>query len=319
MDRFLKSKFKTGKKINENFLSLTYQGTTLSGEQPVIIKIYKRGTLNSLLIKNMKQKVRLLQEKIHPIIVPLLDGDYGWQGFYYVRPNIKGQTLDEIIKTSKLTLEEAENIFFEVCDALSAAHKVGIVHGALKATNVFVDEKGVKLVDFVIEGDVKESLPQKSLAVLQNDECLSPEEIAGNKAGPSSDIFAAGLVFYKMLTGLTPFSSGLDKLHGKANFSQGIPHYIRDILEKALDPDPLLRFKDILDLKESIKLKSIVSKKMMFDLPPIELENTPHPKDVEIQIIEKERKKSFFLVVVIILSALAGIIYAIITSLMAGQ
>ncbi len=319
MERFLKSKFKTGQKISESPFSLTYNGTTLSGEYPVIIKIYKRGTLNSALIKTMKQKVKTLQENIHPKIVPLLDGDYGWQGFYYVRPYVQGTPLADLIKNKAIDVGQAEEITLQICEALSAAHKKGIVHGALKPRNVFLDKDGIKLVDFVIEGEVKESLPQKVAAILEDSENFSPEELYGSSATASSDIFAAGALFYEMLTGKKPFKNQMDRLKGRMEHISGVPSYLQDILQKALAPDPLLRFKSISDFAESLRHKTVVEHRNEFEISSIEIENTPHPKDVEVQIIKRERSKSFFLVVIILLSTVAGIIYAIITSYLMRQ
>lgn len=319
MDQFLKSKFKSGKKLKEDQFSLTYNGTTLSGEKPVIIKIYKRGTLNSGLIKVMKQKVKLLQETIHPKIVPLLDGDYGWQGFYYVRPFLQGETVKERTAREKFSIDEAQDILIEVCDAISAAHKMGIVHGALHSNNIFLTKDGIKIVDFIIEGDVKESQPQKSISILENDEIMSPEEILGSSAKPSSDIFACGILLYKMICGKSPFTTQQDKLRSNVELSPLIPRYLMDIIKKALEKDPLLRFKSIGELKESLKIKTVFEEKPQINIPNVELENTPLPKERERQIIKKEREKSFYLAVLVAASAIAGIIYAVASSIISRQ
>ncbi|OGC13406.1 hypothetical protein A3J90_06090 [candidate division WOR-1 bacterium RIFOXYC2_FULL_37_10] len=319
MDRLLKSKFKTGKKIGENFFSLTYDGTTLSGEHPVIIKIYKRGTLNSPLIKNMKQKVKVLQGEIHPRIVKLLDGDYGWQGFYYVRHFIKGRPLKDLIKAKSLSAEDAETFTLQICEALNAAHKRGIVHGALSDNNILIDEKGAKVTDFVIEGEIKESPAQKALAIVENEETLSPEEISGQHTSFSSDIFAVGMLLYKMLAFNPPFRSQLEKLQGKFTLPSNLPKYQKDIIQKALDPDPLLRFKTISELSESLKNKAIIDFSQNIEFPAIELENTPNPEEKETHIIKQEREKSFFIAKVILLAAFAGVVYAIISSLFTGK
>lgn len=315
MERFLKSKFKIGTKLNENLFSLTYNGTTLSQDKPIIIKIYKRGTLNSPIIRAMKQKVKILQEQIHPRIVPLLDGDYGWQGFYYIRPFIEGKTLKEAIKEKSLNFEDSENIILQICDAIASAHKHKIIHGALSESNIFLTKDGIKIVDFIIEGEIKESLPQKAISILENGETLSPEEIFGRQASFSSDIFSAGVLFYKMLASKPPFKNHLDKLHGKFDPISNIPRYLQDIIQKALETDPLLRFKKISDLAESLKNKTVINYKEEFDLPPIEFDNLPPPKEKEIHIIKKEREKNFFLATIVVMAALAGIIYAIITSI----
>lgn len=321
MDNFLKSKFKSGQKINESPFSLTYNGTTLSGEIPVIIKIYKRGTLNSSLIKVMKQKVKALQEFIDPRIVQLLDGDYGWQGFYYVRPYIKGQSLEETAKQQKLSVEAVEELAVQICEALESAHKKGIVHGAINPRNIIIDRNGINLVDFVIEGEVKESLPQKAESIISNCEYMSPEEIAGSSAQISSDIFAVGLLLYKLLSNNAAFGSQLDKLHGKIKPLTSAPRYLQDIIYKAMEPDPLTRFRTISQLGRSIKAKTILDpdNSKSFDLPQIELENKPKPQEEAVQIVKQERKKNFFVLILIAISVLSGLIYAVISSIIARQ
>ncbi|OGC08583.1 hypothetical protein A2230_03695 [candidate division WOR-1 bacterium RIFOXYA2_FULL_36_21] len=319
MERLLKSKFKTGKKIGENFFSLTYDGATLSGNQSIIIKIYKRGTLNSPLIKTMKQKVKILQTEIHPRIVKLLDGDYGWQGFYYVRPFIKGVPLKDLIKNKTIKPDEAEGYIVQICEALEATHKRGIIHGALSENNVLIDEKGVKLTDFVIEGDIKESPSQKAMAIIENEETLSPEELSGCRASFSSDIFATGILLYKMLLFKSPFQKQIQKLKGNVELHSDLTKYQKDIIKKALEPDPRLRFKNISELSQSIKNKNVIDNTVESDYFQIELENVPNPKEIEVREIKKETEKSFFMAKIVLLAALAGIVYAVLSSLLGGR
>ena len=320
MERLLKSKFKIGSKIGENPFSLTYQGTTLSGEQPIIIKIYKRGTLNSILIKSMKQKVKALQELIHPGIARLLDGDYGWQGFYYVREYVEGTPLSKLLQYKKPDINEAEKWMVLICEALRAAHQQGIVHGALKPTNIFLDRGNqVKLTDFVIEGEIKESLPQKAQSLLEAGPYLSPEELLGFSAGISSDIYNAGFVLKQMLNGSKTVEAPLAKLSPAPTLPPNLPHYLEEILLKALQVDPLLRFHNMGDLIDSLKNKTIVEKQSLIDWPPIELENAPRAEEKAVRTIKSERKRSFFLLIVVLLATLAGVIYALINSFFLRQ
>ncbi|HTY13957.1 MAG TPA: serine/threonine-protein kinase [Candidatus Omnitrophota bacterium] len=321
MDRLLKSKFKIKEKIGENPFSLTYLGTTLSGEKPVVIKIYKRGTLNSVLIKSMKQKVKQLQEIAHPGIARLLDGDYGWQGFYYVREYVNGLDLAAYLKAHRPAPEDSMLLLGEIASAIQFAHRNGIIHGALKPRNIFIDEdRKIRITDFVIEGEIKESMPQKAAFILESGEYASPEEILGNPARESSDIYSLGLVLLEMLTGSNPFR-GLpqNKLSGRLPSLPPVPKYIDEILYKALSIDPLLRFSTVEELEESIKNRSLVELKSGLDLPPVELENAQRPEEKVIRVVNKERKRSFFLAGVALLGVLAGIIYAIINSLILAR
>ncbi|NQT29715.1 MAG: serine/threonine protein kinase [Candidatus Saganbacteria bacterium] len=269
MERFLKSRYKIGDKISENPFSVTYQGSFIGTDKPVIIKIYKRGTLNSGLIKRMKQKVRELSLINHHGIAKLLDGDYGWQGFYYVREYVKGSSLAEILDSNQeIGIDKAATIIEEACAALAVVHARGIIHGELKPSNIFIGSKGVlRLTDFVIEGEIKDAMPQKVVAVLGEGAYTSPEELVGKPASASSDIYVLGIILYEMLC--PKESLNKKELFNKFNKLKNpclvkhetvafLPRYLQDILVKALQRDPLLRFKNIAQFRESLEKKALV-------------------------------------------------------------
>ena len=268
MERLLKSRYKIGEKISENPFSVSYKGSFLVNNKPVIIKIYKRGTLSSSLIKTMKQKVKDFSLINYHGIAKLIDGDYGWQGFYYVREYIEGQTLADLLATgSTIGVEKSLAIVEEICKALSFAHSKGIIHGALKPSNVIINSQGVlKLADFVVEGEIMEALPQKALTMMNDGKYTSPEEISGQAAGVSADIFALGLILYEMSTSKSlPLEKGLAtalrKLKKVALVDQGelatLPKYLQDIINKALQVDPAMRFCSADEFCESLKKKNL--------------------------------------------------------------
>lgn len=276
MERLLKSRYKIGEKISENPFSVSYKGSFLSGNKPVIIKIYKRGTLSSNLIKTMKQKVKDFSLINYHGIAKLIDGDYGWQGFYYVREYIEGQTLAEILSSgSKIGIEKSLAIVEEICKALSFAHQRGIIHGALKPSNVIINNQGVvKLADFVIEGEIKEALPQKALALMNDGKYSSPEELTGQASGVSADIFALGLILYELAgSNVLEVDKGLPtalkKLRKVALVDRAImanlPKYLQDIINKALQIDPALRFFSAEEFRNSLEKKTLINKGMSRD------------------------------------------------------
>src|SRR3989338_2776572 len=187
MERFLKSRYRIGENISENPFSVTYQGNFIGTNKPVIIKIYKRVTLNSNLINRMKQKVKELSCVTYHGIAKLIDGDYGWQGFYYVREYVEGQSLQEILNSKQaIGAEKAQVIAIEVCKALEVVHAKGI-----------------------IQGEIKEAMPQKVISIMDNGKYTSPEELTGSPASVSSDIYALGLIIYEMLVSSLSIEKGL--------------------------------------------------------------------------------------------------------------
>ena len=271
MERFLKSRYKIGEKISENPYSVTYKGSFLGNDKPLVIKIYKRATLNSSLISRMKEKVKTMVRLNHHGIVKLIDGDYGWQGFYYVREFVKGQSLKELIESGeKFELERSLPIIEEVCLVLEAAHTKGIIHGGLKPSNIFIDKKGiVKVADFVIEGEIKQAMPQKVLSIMTDGKYTAPDELAGLPASSASDIFSLGMILHEIALNKLPLSQfglmgGLAKLRRRPMLSEedvkDLPKYLQDVIAKALNKDPLLRFSTATEMRESLEKKSLVLK-----------------------------------------------------------
>lgn len=278
VDQLLKSKYRIGRKLSENPFSITYHGFLIGAEKPVIIKIYKRGTLNSSLIRSMKQRVRDFSLLAHHGAAKLLDGDYGWQGFYYVREYIEGLSVQELFERGeKIGAEKACAVVDQVLETLAVTHAKGIVHGALKPSNIFLDNQGlVKLADFVVEGEIKNAMPQRVEEILKNARYAAPEELAGEPAEPASDLYSLGLILFEMASGKpAPLPTGIEgnllKLRSEfigQDQLAVLPAFLREIILKALAKDPLLRFSSAADFRLSLE------KKMVLRKPPGESELT---------------------------------------------
>lgn len=334
MDQLLKSKYRIGKKLSENPFSVTYQGFLIGTDKPVIIKIYKRGTLSSSLIREMKRKVKDFSLLNHHGIAKLLDGDYGWQGFYYVREFIDGRSLQEYLaRGDKFGVDKAGDIMDQVLAALEVVHAKGIIHAALKPANIFIDNQGlIRLVDFVIEGEVKEAMPQKALEIMENADYSPPEQIEGKTLCPASDVYSLGLIFYELALGKPALeergiAGNIQKIRSPVCFSKealaGLPRYAMEIIMKAVDKDPLLRFSSAKEFRESLLSKNIMRRAVaneeylkIFESVVTqyggeelgkELEN---PLEVGKLRWGKEKHRNWILAMVVAVAVALGVVYA---------
>ncbi|OGC30702.1 hypothetical protein A2311_01825 [candidate division WOR-1 bacterium RIFOXYB2_FULL_48_7] len=340
METILKSKYRIAEKIAENPFSLTYKGFFVGGEKsaaagkPVIIKIYKRGTLSSPLIKSMRQKVRELALINHHGLAKLYDGDYGWQGFYFVREYIEGESLKELLaKGGGIGIERAAEVVEQALETLTVVHEKGIVHAALKPTNIFIDNQGlVRLTDFIIEGEIKESIPQKVIDMIFNAKYASPEELEGRPLKPAADVYSLGLVLYELATGrslmnVQGVAANLQKLRepsiiNKA-ISDSLPKYAIEILAKALQKDPLLRFRSAEEFRQSLLNRQVAPtgqrneelaklfEKVVTQFGGEELakvEEPPH--EVGKLRWRKEKDRNWILAVIVGGAVLLGLLYA---------
>lgn len=302
MERILKSKYKISDKLSENDRSITYRGSHAETGDTLLIKIFKRNFLSSSLTKQLKKEISVLSKFDHPSVPRLLDGDYGWQGFYFVREFVEGHDLGS--QKLPLEIEKASSIAVGVCEALTASHSKGIVHGNLTPSNIFLEGGLVKITDFGINAAVNSSFEKRS-ALLMNGTAayLSPEEILGQAPDISSDIYKVGLFLYLVLTGALPFSEekspllmSLKRVNQTpplpSSVNTKIPKYMDDIIMKCLEIDPLLRFESARLVKDSLENNILMATKTFsIDMPEFsygQIAEKEQPKEKKLKAEEKE-------------------------------
>lgn len=142
----------------------------------------------------------------HPNIVRTFEFDAA--GPYLVMELMRGGTLDEKLEAgTPLSRAAVRNVLSSIFRALSVVHRHGIVHRDIKPSNVFFDESDtVKLGDFGVAHltDVGTTLTGAMLGTLAY---MAPEQITGTVAPlPSTDLYAVGILAFRMLTGVLPFA-----------------------------------------------------------------------------------------------------------------
>ena len=144
----------------------------------------------------------------HPGIVAVYDQGEDDGHMFLAMEYVPGQTLREVIDTEgALTPRAALDIILPVLDALAVAHRAGIIHRDVKPENVILREDGaVKVADFGLARAVtSQTVTSSSGMLLGTVAYLSPEQVERGIADARSDVYAAGLVLFEMLTGSTAF------------------------------------------------------------------------------------------------------------------
>ena len=146
----------------------------------------------------------------HPHIVPLHTFGQAGELLFYVMGYVEGESLEDRLKRmGRLPTEEARRVIDEVSDALHYAHQMGIVHRDVKPDNILLDRHTGRalLTDF---GIAKQRADTATLTrtgmVVGTPHYMSPEQAAGgDSVDGRSDIYALGVIAYRMLTGHLPF------------------------------------------------------------------------------------------------------------------
>jgi serine/threonine protein kinase len=173
----------------------------------VAIKIIRPEATSREFIARFQREREILATLDHPHIARLLDGgttEEGWP--YFVMEYVDGLPIEKYADEHRLSIAERLKLFDQVCAAVQHAHEKGVVHRDLKPSNIFVNETGeVKLLDFgIARSDELSGLTQTGFRAM-TPEYASPEQIRGEEAGLSSDVYALGVVLYELLTGRRPY------------------------------------------------------------------------------------------------------------------
>ena len=130
------------------------------------------------------------------------------EGTYYITMEyISGEDLKSLIhRIGALPVGKAASIAVEVCEGLSEAHRLGVVHRDLKPQNIMIDRDGnARIMDFGIARSLAARGITGAGVMIGTPEYMSPEQVDGKEADPRSDIYALGIILFEMLTGSLPF------------------------------------------------------------------------------------------------------------------
>ncbi len=225
--------------LGEGGMGVVYKARHVMLDRLMAIKIlHKHLAQRREIVEQFVKEARAASKIPSPHIVDVTD--FGWSpggAVYLVMEHLDGISLDDVLMTKgEVALFDTVNIVYQMASALANAHDEGIVHCDLKPENVmlinqdgkrevvrkvakdgsqhFVVEKEnsfefVKLLDFgvatFLRGGMGPKVSTKSGTVFGTPQYMSPEQALGQPVDHRSDIYALGIMFYEMLTGLVPF------------------------------------------------------------------------------------------------------------------
>ncbi|HET9930657.1 MAG TPA: protein kinase [Polyangiaceae bacterium] len=156
-------------------------------------------------VRRFVDEAKTAVELSHPNIVPVYELGVE-QGVYYIAMEFcAGATLAELLsEAGAISPEEGAYLGVEICRALDYAHRrAGIVHRDVTPRNVLIDEEGaVRLIDFGIAAPVAEHGPQE---IFGSPGHMPPEQLAGKKLTPATDVFAVATLLVEAWTKKPPF------------------------------------------------------------------------------------------------------------------
>ena len=237
--------------IGHGGMGAVYKGFQTTLERAVAIKLLPAEMASDeQFISRFQREARTLARLHHPSIVAVHDfGRTSAGHLYFVMEFVDGMDLRRVLRTSGLPPDDALKLIVQICDALQAAHKQGVVHRDIKPENILITNEGyVKLVDFGIARPLDEDHGRLTMSgmMVGTPDYMSPEQRTG-EADERTDIYALGVVLYELLTGRPPrgvFPAPSRRVQ--------IDVRIDEVVLKALQDDPEARYQKVSDMKTDV-------------------------------------------------------------------
>jgi serine/threonine-protein kinase len=249
--RLLDRRYRIHGRIARGGMSTVYAGVDERLDRSVAVKVMTSAlSADPAFSDRFTREARTVAKLTHPNVVAVYDQGEDDGHVFLVMELVRGRTLRELIREyGRVTPAQAVAIMEPVLAALAAAHRAGMVHRDVKPENILIAEDGtIKVADFglarAVEADVSSTRTGLMMGTVAY---CAPEQISHGYADQRSDVYAAGIVLFELLTGAAPYvgdsamAVAYQHIHSRvpapSSRVPGIAEPLDDLVIRVTDPD----------------------------------------------------------------------------------
>jgi eukaryotic-like serine/threonine-protein kinase len=250
--RLLDGRYRVGPRIARGGMATVYEATDLRLDRVCALKVMHAGLgddddFAGRFVREARAAARLS----HPNVVAVFDQGDDDGTLFLAMEYVPGHTLRDLVrKEAPMPPAKALSLLDPVLSALAAAHRAGLIHRDVKPENVLLADDGrVKVADFGLARAVSAETQHTATGgvLIGTVSYLSPELVVDGRADARSDVYAAGVVLYEMLTGRKPhegespiqvaYKHVHEDVPPPSRSTPGIPPYVDALVARATARD----------------------------------------------------------------------------------
>jgi serine/threonine-protein kinase len=254
--------------IGAGAMGVVYLGHDPEINRPVAIKTIRKhlleaGHQDSTVAARFRLEAQAAGRLSHPGIVTVYDVGDDADCAYIAMEYVAGQSLREYLSRGwRFTPSEVTSLLVQLLDALGEAHSKGVLHRDIKPANLMINEAGrLKVTDFGI-ARIESSQFTRTESVLGSPGYMAPEQYTGGEVDRRVDLFSAGVVLYRLLTGRMPYSGTDQAMMYRVVYGDPDPLCKDDsdallapfdpIVQRALARQPAQRFASAAEFRQAL-------------------------------------------------------------------
>lgn len=252
--RMLDRRYVVRSRIAHGGMATVYLATDTRLDREVALKVmHAELTRDAEFVSRFIGEAKSVARLSHPNIVAVFDQGSDGQFLYLAMEYVPGRTLRSMLRERGwFGPGDALEIMDPILAGLAAAHRAGIVHRDVKPENVLITGDGrVKMVDFGLARAQAASSNTRTGLIIGTVAYIAPEQVTGGVTDFRTDVYAAGVMMWEMLTGGQPHTgdSPLEVAYKHVNadvpapagYVAGIPPAVDQLVRAATSRDPRLR------------------------------------------------------------------------------
>jgi len=282
--------FRLDTKVGVGGFGAVYKAFQEIVEREVAVKVIRPKYANQIeFIRRFETEARIIARLEHMSIVPMYDYWRDPSGAYLVMRWLRGGNLrDQLTRLPHLELSLVVKVLNQIADALSIAHRRGVVHRDIKPENILLDEYGnAYLTDFGIAVDLVQNREATALNIpYGSPEYISPEQITHNLVTTQADIYSLGIMLYELLTNTSPYEYKTTEMLLTKHVRDPVPSLLRErpdlppsldtIIWRATAKQPNARYKDVMTMAVAFERAAGIQSPLMTTQPHLPGGMTPH-------------------------------------------